>query len=196
MSDEAHDEKPASSVVDAAHDVDDDDDEGVVATRSSRPLRPADTATFLSRAAVAIELSMILLLVSGGITALAFDVTNSSSAWKVRVKLLSLSEQGFIKFTGVGFGVVVPLALFVALAFAVFATRDRGASALTTWIGGGAVLISLWLGLLTALSVYIDLTEINPGEFAVSTALQDFVTLILLVVSGWWGFVAAGSGDR
>ncbi|HUQ62656.1 MAG TPA: hypothetical protein VM121_02745 [Acidimicrobiales bacterium] len=162
---------------------------------SPPPVGAPERNGFMQAAAIAIEAAMVLILVAGLITALAFDLTERVEEWKVRAKLMSLSGQGLYGFTGIGGAVLIAVAVLVALGLA-RAGRNDGGGGRSSTIGAVAVAISLWLGLLIVVGIYVDLTEIDQADLAIATALGDLATLVMLVVAGWWGLAMAGDAKR
>lgn len=160
------------------------------------PAPERDLDGMMGTAAVAIEVALLFVVVGGLIAALAFDVRPGVDELTVRVKLMSLSEEFLFGFIGVGGGVVVAIGLAVALALGRSAAKAGADARLLTAVGFGAVALSLWLGLLAALGVYVDVTEVAKADLAAAAALGDLATLVILVVTGAWGFALAGSPRR
>jgi hypothetical protein len=160
---------------------------------AAAPGRDSGDAKLAAYAAAALLVAMLLVIVGGIIGALAFDIGDQVEEWKVMVKLMSLSGQGLYGFTGVGGGVLVAIGILISV-FLVRNGPGAGVSrGLVSAVGSGAVAMSLWLGLLLALSIYVDLTEIDQADLAAASALGDLAGLIVLVVAGYWGIVVAGS---
>jgi hypothetical protein len=144
------------------------------------PHRPPDGDRFMGMAAGAIVVAMMCILVSALIVALASDFTPGPDVWKAQVRLMSVSGSGSVG------GILVALGLLVALGMARFGEQ-------TTSMVVAVVGMSLWLGLLMLLNIYVDVTSIGSADAAIATVLGEIAALAMLAVAGYWGVAMAGS---
>lgn len=135
---------------------------------------------FMGIAASAIVVAMMCILLSALIVALASDFNPGPDVWKARVRLMSVSGSGSIG------GILVALGLLVAMGMA---RTSKQVTAMFVAVVG----MSLWLGLLMLLNIYVDVTNIAATDVAVATVLGEVAALVMLGVAGAWGVAMAGS---
>lgn len=157
--------------------------------RSDSP--PGDRSdSYPAYAAVATMLGVFGVLAAGLIFALTFDVRgrrSGPSSWEVRVTIASLASSFG---TTAGGGTFVAVALLVALGL-VHSSTGAGRP-LAVLVGVGACVASGWLGIATALAIYVDFDlPSNVNGTVAGLVLGNLSTLVVLAAAAAWGAATA-----